>query len=167
MRPHSRPSVDKSYTDEDYKMKKEIIICDIDGCLIDTKWIFEMTKDATPAIKWDFFNRNANNIDNGRNFDLAALIDKLNYFAGYKIVFVTGRSELIYKDTLRMLKSLFTFDDIKLLMRKEGDCSSSHKVKEEILMGLKEEYKIVCAIDDDPDNCQMFKDNGILTMRVV
>lgn len=148
-------------------MKKEIIICDIDGCLIDTAWIFDKAEGMKLFEKWDFFNRNANNHENKINFDLVALIDKLNFFAGYKIFFVTGRSDIIYKDTLRMLKRLFTHEDIALLMRKEGDYSPSHEIKEQIINRLKEEYKIICAIDDEPENCKMFKDNGILTMQIV
>jgi len=147
--------------------KKEIVICDIDGCLVDTAWIFDKAEEMNSSDKWDFFNRNANNHDNKINYDLVTLIDKLKFFAGYKIFFVTGRSDIIYKDTLRMLKRLFTHEDITLLMRREGDYSPSHEVKERILNELKEKYKIICAIDDEPNNCKMFKDNGILTMQIV
>ncbi|MEI8128016.1 MAG: HAD family acid phosphatase [bacterium] len=147
--------------------KQEIVICDIDGCLIDTSWIFDHTEEMEINQKWDFFNRNANNHDNKINFDLVALIDKLKFFAGYKIFFVTSRSDIIYKDTLRMLKRLFSHEDIVLLMRSEGDISPSHEIKEKILSDLKEKYKIICAIDDEPNNCKMFKDNGILTMQIV
>lgn len=147
--------------------KKEIVICDIDGCLIDTGWIFEKADEMKNSDKWDFFNSNANNHDNKINFDLVSLIEKLKYFTGCKIFFVTGRSDIIYKDTYRMLKRLFAFEDIVLLMRKEGDYSPSHEVKERIINGLKDKYKIICAIDDEPENCKMFKANGILTMQIV
>lgn len=148
-------------------MKKEIVICDIDGCLIDTAWIFDKTGNMQIDEKWDFFNRNANNSDNKINFDLVNLIDKLKCFAGYKIFFVTSRSDIIYRETLRMLKGLFSHEDIQLLMRREGDTSESREVKELIINKLREEYRIICAIDDDPANCKMFKDNGILTMQIV
>jgi len=148
-------------------MRKEIVICDIDGCLVETAWIFDRTSGMETNEKWDFFNKNANNSDNKINFDLVNLVDKLKFFAGYKIFFVTSRSDIIYRETLRMLKGLFTHEDIQLLMRKEGDSSPSHKVKERIISELKEKYKIVCAIDDEPENCKMFKANGILTMQIV
>jgi hypothetical protein len=66
-----------------------------------------------------------------------------------------------------MLKRIFSHEDIQLVMRKEGDVSPSHWVKQRIIDELKEEYKIICAIDDEPANCKMFKDNGILTMQIV
>lgn len=148
-------------------MKKDAIICDIDGVLVDTSWIFDKTDDMTTDEKWDFFNRNANNSGNKTNLDLVMILDKLKYFAGYQILFVTTRSDIIYKPTLLMLKRLFVSNHFELYMRREGDLSPSYEVKQKILNDIREKYNIVCAIDDDRDNCEMFKNNGITTMQVV
>ncbi|MDD3238250.1 MAG: HAD family acid phosphatase [Candidatus Gastranaerophilales bacterium] len=152
-------------------MKKDLIICDIDGVIVDISWIFQDEQfnapDKTPEEKWDFFNRNANNMDNKINYDVVEIINRLKFFGGYKIAFVTSRSDIIYKSTLNMLHRIFVFDDILLLMRKEGDLSPSSLVKDRILADLNKKYKIICAIDDDPTNCAMFRGNGITTMQVV
>lgn len=41
---------------------KDAIICDLDGCLFDTAWIFEETEKQglTGAAKWDYFHRHVN-----------------------------------------------------------------------------------------------------------
>lgn len=103
------------------------------------------------------------------SFDLIDIIEAYAEKHRAAIAFVTARSDVIYSKTLCQL--LHYFDKTKicncgLYMRKEGDTSSAADVKEEILEQLEKEFDIVLAIDDEKENCEMFKRHGILTMQV-
>lgn len=153
-------------------MKKKIIICDIDGCLVDTAHLLENCEQLGENEKWEKFNRNCCNSDNKKNWNLIEIIDTLDTHLVHKTIFLTTRSASIYKQTYQMLKSMFDFDSFgmafSLLMRPADDNTTpSYVIKEGYIKKLKEQFDIVCAIDDDSRNCQMYKDNGIFTLQVI
>lgn len=153
-------------------MKKKIIICDIDGCLVDTAHLLENTENLSAEEKWNRFNRDCCNSDNKKNYNLIEIIDTLDTHLVHKTIFLTSRSALTYKKTYQMLESMFNFDSFgmafSLLMRPADDNTTpSHEIKRTYVEKLKEQYDIICAIDDDSRNCQMYKQYGIFTMQVV
>lgn len=153
-------------------MKRIAVICDIDGVLLDSEHIFDKINELglSGNDKWNFFNRHAN------DHDVIAdkrVIDILETFAeqGYVIIFLTARSEEIYANTRAKIdltiglggRNIFNY---MLLMRPLNDKSESCAIKKIWLDAIRERYSILCAIDDDSSNCEMFKENNILTLQV-
>lgn len=155
------------------KQKRKAIICDIDGVLLHTEHIFKEIENLglLGADIWEYFNRHANDwkVEADRR-----VVDVLSAFAqkGYRIIFVTARSDEIWTHTRAKIDLIigqysdfiFSYD---LAMRDAKDYRSSAEVKQEILNDIKSGYAIICAIDDDCSNCEMFARNGILTLQVL
>ena len=148
--------------------KKNAIICDIDGCLLNTEKIFEeiLQKKLKGDKKWDYFHKFANEpshaIKNTKLIEFLICASKNNY----EILLVTARNEVIYKETFRYLyDNKDEVFDFKLFCRKYNDYRPAWIVKEEITKKLLKEYNITIAIDDEISNCQMFESLGILTVR--
>ncbi len=157
------------------RMKKaggemQAIICDIDGCLFDTGWIFEETEKLglTGEEKWDFFHKHINDeksrtCEQMKNF-LTNVISK-----DIGIIFMTARSEIIRAETERRIyKELGKREYFyPVFMRQLTSYESSEVVKEEMLKKVLYTYGIdvVLAIDDDPKNCAMFESYGIPSLQ--
>lgn len=148
------------------------IICDIDGVLLDTEHIFKKIDELglTGSSKWEYFNRHANGLEVEADGRVVAI---LSAFAnvGYKIIFVTARSVEIWKHTRAKIDLIIgQYSDFifpyELAMRGVTDYRSSEEVKQDILNDISSDYDIICAIDDDAKNCEMFVKNKILTMQV-
>lgn len=153
-------------------MKKKAIICDIDGCLLDTGFIFKEieAQGLTGSEKWDYFHKKANLDEVKFNIALSEILYGF-YDQGFDIILLTARSEEIRNQT----RSKITYENIlagfnykfTLYMRHLGDCSPSHESKAKYIDFLKAKYSIVLAIDDDDANCKMFNENNILTMKAI
>ena len=148
----------------------QAIICDIDGCLFDTGWIFEETEKLglTGEEKWDFFHTHINDeksrtCEQMKNF-LTNVISK-----DMVLIFMTARSEKIRKETEeRIYKEICPQRYVHaVFMRSQTNFESSEVVKEQMLKAVIYSYGIdvVLAIDDDPKNCAMFESYGIPTLQ--
>jgi len=153
-------------------MKKRAIICDIDGVLLDTKHIFENIEkyELTGDDKWDYFNRHANDYDVEIDSRIVEMLDALS--KDYKIVFMTARSFEIHKQTRAKIAQAIglysgSIFDYEIIMRRIDDFRASDEVKEGMLKYIQKLYDVVFAIDDESPNCEMFKQNGILTLQVM
>lgn len=154
------------------KIKQKAVICDIDGVLLDTAHIFDRIEKAglQGNDKWDFFNRHANDYD--VEID-SRVIEMLEVFAlrGFRIIFMTARSSEIWKQTRAKIEtSIAQYAQVsfcfELAMRDEPDTRPSNEVKQDLLNKAQEFYSILCAIDDEDENCEMFAKNNILTLKV-
>ena len=132
--------------------KTKVIICDIDGVLMDGPW-------------WDDIEDFYLNMDSWYPIDWTVYMVNCFYKLGYKIIFLTARDEKVRVKTTQQLKELFPFN-INLYMRPRGDMRESYIVKEEHLMELMEKYDILFAMDDEIPNCQMFKKHGIPVVQI-
>lgn len=157
-------------------MKEKAIICDIDGVILDSSQVFKEIEEQglTGDAKWEYFDRNANGPCVFSNKRMIEIIHNF-YEKGYKIIFLSARSERIEKETahrlmqefLHYMKNVVNIFDFELLMRPEGDYSPSAEIKEKHLKDIKEKYDIICAFDDDDSNCEMFERNNILSFKVL
>ena len=132
--------------------KTKVIICDIDGVLMDGPW-------------WDDIEDFYLNMGSWYPIDWTVYMVNCFYKLGYKIIFLTARDEKVRVKTTQQLKELFSFN-INLYMRPRGDMRESYIVKEEHLMELMEKYDILFAMDDEIPNCQMFKKHGIPVVQI-
>lgn len=150
-------------------MTKNIIICDLDGCLIDTSWIWEINKGLkleSPQC-WELFENNANS--SWSKIDavlLNYLKEKRNQ--GFEIEFLTARSLTIYDETKNFIEKttgLKHNKDFGLLMRKPDDESPAVDYKQKAITERLSKYDIALAIDDDKSIVEMYKKEGINAVR--
>ncbi|MBE7708925.1 MAG: hypothetical protein E7Z93_00585 [Cyanobacteria bacterium SIG32] len=146
------------------------IICDLDGCLFDTAWIFDDAEKLgfTGEQKWAYFHQNVNNEKSRTCEKLKNIL--LNVVSkDTVIVFMTARSEEIqYETETRLAQELPELtNNSLLLMRQYGNYLPSEVVKEMLLRKVLEDYhfNVVLAIDDDDMNLSMFAHNGIPTLK--
>lgn len=151
-------------------MKQKAIICDIDGCLLDTLNIHKQIEELglTGALKWRYFEAGANDIKTVKfNRNLANVL-KTFADTGIKIILLTARSEAIrYSTKLRLDYEINAAFSYKLLMRSMGDSNDPHIVKYLHLKKILEEYDVILAIDDEDANLKMFAANGIFVMKPI
>ena len=152
-------------------MKQKAIICDIDGCLLDTSRIYNEAneREIFGAEFFNFFDRRANNpkyaIKNSAMFDL------VNFFKseGYVIIILTARTIKIQSETYHYLTEGYKSlpKDIVMVSRLISDYGlPDYMVKESKLDSLRKDYDIRLAIDDNLENIKMFNRNNISTIGV-
>ena len=139
--------------------KKDIFIFDIDGTLADHKNVrspydeskVELDKPIIPVFKV-----------------LAAL------FFNYKIIFVSGRTEVCREQTIFWLRenlakhNVYVSDDnISLFMRQSGDHRADFIIKKEIYDGKIIPFcNIIGVFDDRMQVCRMLYENNIFCFNV-
>ena len=150
-------------------MAKNIIICDLDGCLIDTSWIWEVNKVLkleSPQC-WELFENNANS--SWSKIDpvlLNYLNEKLKQ--GFFIEFLTARSKTILKETIDFIEKttgLKYGQNFDILMRDPKDESPAVDYKRNAVTERLSKREIVLAIDDDKSIVEMYKKEGINAVR--
>lgn len=153
-------------------MKKKAVICDIDGVLLDSEHIFDKINELglSGNDKWEYFNRHANDYDVEIDQRIVDALEALSN--NFQIVFMTARSVEIWKQTRAKIAQAIglyadSIFDYELCLRGSNDKRTSVEVKAELLKDVQERYDVVFAIDDDPANCEMFAQNGILTLQVL
>lgn len=148
--------------------KQKAIICDIDGCIIDTSRIYEeiAEKGITGAGKFAYFEQYANDPAKASiNYHLVEILKFLRT-QGYKIIFSTARSVVIKVSTMIRLRDVLGFVGA-LYMRDKNDFRPAAEVKADHLRRIKEYYDVHIAIDDEDENLKMFSENNILAMKVI
>lgn len=153
-------------------MKPRAIVCDIDGCLLDvSKLYLEIHKRGLKGQEmWNFFHKNANNPQYAEK--IVEIFSLLNLYgkAGYSIIILTARRDLIAKSTLHYLNTEGIHLEYlnQLIVRpvdKEG--MPSHIFKKAELEKLQEQFEISLVIDDEYTNCATFKEMGFTVLRVL
>ena len=132
--------------------KRNSIICDIDGVILEMPRWYDLE---------EFYK----NLELCTPIDWAVHLVKGLYQQGIKIVFVTARDSKCRYYTLYQLKQLFDFP-IELYMRGRGDLRPDPEVKREYMVDLIEKYNILFCIDDNHDNCEMYRELGLTALEV-
>lgn len=125
-------------------MKTKAIICDLDGTLI-----------ANPNWDGDFVTF-YEILDQGYMLNWCYYILKGLVLQGIEIIFLTARDEKCRDFTISQLKEWLDFP-FKLYMRRRGDLTIDHEMKEKFLKEILEKYDVLFSIDDNFANCTMFK----------
>lgn len=146
--------------------KPKAVICDIDGCLLDSQGVLEEAELNTTNSndKWRYFEKYANDRDKvAFNYALGDILNNLRN-GGYKIIFSTARSEAIKIGTRIRLKTELGFTG-DLYMRPLDNFDSSADVKAKHLKTIRNYYDVLMAIDDDESNIKMFSESGLQTLK--
>lgn len=151
-------------------IKPKYIICDLDGCLIDTAWIWDFVKQRPlPENEaFDLFNRLANAETNKIDLPLYKYLC-FKASGGRKLHFLTARSEAIEVETINFIQmkaGLVYGKDFTISFRPKNDFSTpaeskAARVQEFIDKG----NEIDLAIDDDDAVLKMYESKKIKCMK--
>ena len=146
-------------------LKQKAIVLDIDGVIFDSIFLLREINDS--ALKgdemWDYYYSNCNSDRVKVN---KFIYNILQGYKNYALFISTSRSERCRKETEAKLEANGVFP-YKVYMRPEGDLRLSPELKQDHLKAIQKEFDIELFIDDEPANCRMAKDLGIVTMRVI
>lgn len=152
------------------EIKPKYVICDLDGCLINSAWIWEVIKflKATQDEAFDIFNRLANSNRNGIDLSLYKYLC-FKASGGLKIHFLTARSELIEVETINFIQKrtgLIFGKEFTISFRPANDLSSPADSKARRLDAMISDKKeILLAIDDEDEILKMYQKRGIKTIK--
>lgn len=138
------------------------IIFDLDGTLADlTHRLWLVTGGAR---RWDQFFEECD-----KDSVIAGVRSLLHIIAGdeeYKIIIVSGRSEVVREKTIRWLDDNDLAYYTELCMRKAGDYRQDTVVKSEILDDLLARgYQVELVIDDRPTVVAMWRKRGLTCLQ--
>lgn len=151
-------------------IKPKYIICDLDGCLIDSAWIWDVIKalNVPKDEAFDIFNRLANCDKNKIDLTLYKYLC-FKGSGGFKIHFLTARSELIEVETINFIQKktgLIYGKEFTISSRPTTDLSSPAESKAVRLQSFIDSGKeIALAIDDKIEVLKMYASKGIPFMR--
>lgn len=153
-------------------MKQKAIIVDIDGTLTRDPLII---KNKSREGRDIFYEKIDNYLRVKRELinPIVDLIKLIFNYSNIKIIFLTAREDRydIKENTIKFLENKILYDlgycCFDLYMREENDLRLNYEVKEQI---LKEQilpfYDVLFALDDEDNNVEMFRRNGIVTLQV-
>ena len=155
---------------EKQEIQTKYLICDLDGCLIDTAYIWEIVKafNFSKDEAFDFFNRTANAEVNKIDLPLFKYLC-FKASGGLKIHFMTARSELIEVETINFIQKktgLIFGKEFTISFRPSNDVSSpaeSKKARIEAMLANGKE--IAFAIDDEDEVLRMYAQKGIKAIK--
>lgn len=139
-------------------MTEKAIVIDIDGVILDSSKVLKASDD------WDYFDRNCN----GEEVELIGNIKPFLRALGkdIRIIISTARTEKIRPQTARKLwKYRVQFDD--MYMRGINDFRKDYEVKKDQIKAIMQKYDIVVFIDDKEENCNIAKEFGLLSLKVM
>lgn len=153
-------------------MKEKAIVVDIDGVLLDVSLLYKEIENLglEGQAKWNFFHENANNPKYAVKVDKFFNLVNMYAQAGYKIIVLTSRRDLIGKSTLHyLLNGDVKLDNLtEMVLRpanKEG--TPSYLYKKEEIQKLHKRYNIELILDDEYANCAIFRQLGFTVLRVI
>lgn len=151
-------------------IKTKFIICDLDGCLIKSGWIWDVAKEKgfSKDVAFDFFNRSA--CCDACEIDIS-LYKYLCFKAsgGFRLHFLTARSEVISVETINFIQQktgLIYGKEFTISFRPANDLSSPADSKARRLDAMIADKKeILLAIDDEDEILKMYQNRGIKTIK--
>lgn len=152
------------------EIKPKYIICDLDGCLIKSGWIWDVAKEKgfSKDVAFDFFNRSA--CCDACEIDVS-LYKYLCFKAsgGFRLHFLTARSEVISVETINFIQQktgLIYGKEFTISFRPANDLSSPADSKARRLDAMIADKKeILLAIDDEDEILKMYQNRGIKTIK--
>mgnify|MGYP003136180466 CR=1 FL=1 len=152
-------------------MKKDIIICDLDGTLCNIDHRLHFVQVAQGERKdWNSFFSGAPN--DTINEPVLEVLDRFRFASDeFEIIFCSGRPERCRADTVEWLKKNYFIErrghlHYKLYMRKDGDYRRDDIVKEEILNEHIDRNRVLFVLDDRDQVVDMWRRNGLTCFQV-
>lgn len=145
--------------------KPKAIVLDIDGVILNSDFILQEIHEL--GLKgdemWDYFYANCNS---DRVQLMPNIKEFIRSFSDVKLIISTARSERVRPQTARKLwKYRVQFDD--MYMRSINDFRKDYEVKKDQIKAIMQKYDIVAFIDDKEKNCDIAKEFGLLSLKVM
>lgn len=150
------------------------IICDIDGCLVDTSWLWGIINQLKTRFDgvnpFEIFCKNANlsfcRVDSMLVIYLKQLLERLYDGKNPTLLLMTTRSESIKDETTEFILSKSDLKYFHVSFRESGGMSNPSESKRKRLERLLEcGHEIVLAIDDNLENLKMFEGYDVETLQ--
>lgn len=138
-------------------MKDKTVICDLDSTLFDIDHRLHFLEEK----QWDEFF--AACVDDTPNDWCVELIRAMQT-AGYPIIFVSGRNEVVRAETMSQLQAL-GFGSHKLFMRPRDDRRGDVDFKRKLLQTELASTDILFVIEDRQRVCEMWREHGIIVLQ--
>lgn len=144
--------------------KQMLLLCDIDGVLADVRHLLPLIQGKDKNFD-EYYSRIGEAVYMPDLYQFVGL-----GFSGHRF-YITGRNQSCRHETLNWLQQndLWHEDD-RLYMRLNHDHRPAHKVKNDVVNAIKQEFDLehmtVLAIDDDPEVCEMYKSHGFSVLQV-
>ena len=151
-------------------IKPKYIICDIDGCLINSAWIWQMLKNKTVTQDeaFDIFNRLANAETNKIDLPLYKYLC-FKCAGGRKLHFVTARSEEIEVETINFIQKktgMVYGKEFTISSRPKNDTLPPAQSKAIRIQKFIDEGNVIdLAIDDEDAVLEMYRSKNIPAMK--
>jgi hypothetical protein len=154
-------------------IKKEVILCDLDGTLADVNHRLHFIKNDDGTLKpyaerdWDSFNKAC--VDDKQNEDVIEILKAL--LRGCRMFyFLSGRNDVVRAETVQWLQK-HVYEDLdyheQLVMRKADDRRPDTEVKLDMVreLGLTPD-DVLCILDDRQCVVDMWRENGFRCLQV-
>ncbi len=142
--------------------KEKAIIVDIDGTLADNR---KRQHHVESEVKdWDKFFEG---MDNDEPFYWCLELIRGFHAKGYRILFVTGRSDDYLTRTIVWLrKHLLSHNDFLIYTRASGDHRLDTTIKEEIYRKyIENNFDVLLCVEDRPSVCRMWRSIGLTVLQ--
>jgi phosphoglycolate phosphatase-like HAD superfamily hydrolase len=136
------------------------VIFDFDGTFCDVRPILHLLDRSDRHLK-AFHEATHLAPENKNVFDLHAEVKE----AGITDILISVRGEMWRGVTTSWLAQR-DYEPEYFHMRRDDDMRPHPEVKREIIAGIKQEWNILAAVDDDPKNIVMFEEEGIPAILV-
>lgn len=163
-------SVKLSNKNSSNKSKPPYLICDLDGCLVNTSWVKSVANsmNMTKQQRYELFNLTANTDNSHINkYCLDFVLYQLA--GGSKLHFLTARESKIANSTINFLEDktgLTCGKDFSISFRPATNTSKAVDYKKEYISKMMENGEnIALAIDDKPEINDMYSQFGISTIN--
>lgn len=151
-------------------IKQKYILCDLDGCLINTAWIWDVVKsyNMPKDESFDIFNRLANADRNQIDLTLYKYLC-FKASGGLKVHFITARSEVIEVETINFLQrktGLIYGKDFTISFRANNDVSTPAQSKSlRVQAFIDSGREVAFAIDDEDEVLKMYLSKNIPVIK--
>ncbi len=143
-------------------LKEKAVIFDLDETLANTQHRLHYILQQNPK-NWEAYN---SKISEDQIYEWCKILISNFVRDGYKILFVTGRSESCRKDTLDWLLSNQIPSNFELHMRKDRDFRHDDIVKKEIYFeNIEKKYNVLLAVDDRRRVVEMWRNIGLVCLQ--
>lgn len=142
---------------------KNVVIFDLDGTISDPSHRLHFVK----SKQKDFDSFYAGVAEDKPKWDVINLLLKLKYDSLMEIWIVSGRSDLVRKETEEWLRS-YGIVDVPLIMRKHGDYTHDATLKRQWLLDgtIPNKERILFCVDDRQRVVDMWRSEGLTCMQV-
>ena len=150
-------------------MKPNAIVFDIDGVILDTRFIHKeiIKQKLEDEDKWNYFYEQCNSDRVTLIKGIKEFYQSIRDYSDAVIILCTARNEKCADATYHKLIKEGINDFEGIYMRAYNDKREDVEVKEDLINDIKSKYNIIAFIDDSLRNCEVAKKSGLLALRVV